>query len=46
MNPIDISSSDSELETETEDVGDRKASSSRILPQWAATNGTNSRSPG
>ncbi|KAG4152897.1 hypothetical protein ERO13_D04G149500v2 [Gossypium hirsutum] len=38
MNPIDISSSDSELETE--DVGDRKASSSRILPQWAATNGT------
>ncbi|TYH77849.1 hypothetical protein ES332_D04G184400v1 [Gossypium tomentosum] len=37
MNPIDISSSDSELETE--DVGDRKASSSRILPQWAATNG-------
>ncbi|KAK8303833.1 hypothetical protein V6Z11_D04G178800 [Gossypium hirsutum] len=44
MNPIDISSSDSELETE--DVGDRKASSSRILPQWAATNGTNLRSPG
>ncbi|KAG8500478.1 hypothetical protein CXB51_002719 [Gossypium anomalum] len=44
MNPIDISSSDSELETE--DVGDRKALSSRILPQWAATNGTNSRSPG
>ncbi|KAB2087839.1 hypothetical protein ES319_A04G132500v1 [Gossypium barbadense] len=44
MNPIDISSSDSELETE--DVADRKALSSRILPQWAATNGTNSRSPG
>ncbi|KAB2087838.1 hypothetical protein ES319_A04G132500v1 [Gossypium barbadense] len=37
MNPIDISSSDSELETE--DVADRKALSSRILPQWAATNG-------
>ncbi|PPR98907.1 hypothetical protein GOBAR_AA21750 [Gossypium barbadense] len=35
MNPIDISSSDN-----------RKALSSRILPQWAATNGTNSRSPG
>ncbi|GMJ06740.1 SNF2-RING-HELICASE-LIKE 2, chromatin remodeling 28 [Hibiscus trionum] len=44
VNPIDISSSDSEFETE--DVGARNASSSRVLPQWAVTNGTNSRSTG
>ncbi|KAK8561433.1 hypothetical protein V6N12_048504 [Hibiscus sabdariffa] len=42
--PIDISSSDSEFETE--DIGDRNASSSRVLPQRAVTNGTNSRSTG
>ncbi|KAK9001283.1 hypothetical protein V6N11_083071 [Hibiscus sabdariffa] len=44
VNPIDISSSDSE--SETEDVGARNASSLRVLPQWAVTNGTNSRSTG
>ncbi|KAL4347297.1 hypothetical protein GQ457_17G004550 [Hibiscus cannabinus] len=42
VNPIDISSSDSE--SETEDVGARNASSLRVLPQWAVTNGSNSRS--
>ncbi|GMJ03408.1 SNF2-RING-HELICASE-LIKE 2, chromatin remodeling 28 [Hibiscus trionum] len=44
VNPIDISSSDSDFETE--DVGDRNASSSRVLPQCSVTNGTNSRSTG
>ncbi|XWS63266.1 hypothetical protein CRYUN_Cryun06bG0080400 [Craigia yunnanensis] len=37
MNPIDISSSDSELETEH--VGDRNTSSLRVLPEWAVTHG-------
>ncbi|KAE8696603.1 SNF2 domain-containing protein [Hibiscus syriacus] len=40
VNPIDISSSDSEFETE--DTGERNASFPRVLPQWAVTNGTNS----
>ena len=43
MNAIYISSSDSELEIE--DV-DRNTSSLRVLPEWAAIYGTNSRSSG
>ena len=44
MNPIEISSSDSELEIE--DEGDRNTSSLRVLPEWEVTHGTNSRSTG
>ncbi|XVF44603.1 hypothetical protein PTKIN_Ptkin02bG0137500 [Pterospermum kingtungense] len=40
MDPIDISSSDSELDIE--DVGDKNTSSSRVLPEWAVRHGTNS----
>ncbi|XVE92956.1 hypothetical protein REPUB_Repub01dG0148800 [Reevesia pubescens] len=44
MNPIDISSSDSELEIE--DDRDRNTSSLRVLPEFAVRHGTNSRSTG
>ncbi|XP_022725668.1 helicase-like transcription factor CHR28 isoform X2 [Durio zibethinus] len=44
MNSIDISSSNSELEIE--DVGNKNTSSLRVLPEWAVTHGTNSRSTG
>ena len=44
MNPIDISSSDSELEIE--DARDKNTSFLRVLPEWAVTHGTNSRSTG
>ncbi|KAK8311029.1 hypothetical protein V6Z12_D02G224200 [Gossypium hirsutum] len=40
-NPIDISSSDSELEIEDDE--DKITSSSRPLPEWAVKHGTNSR---
>ncbi|KAE8668292.1 putative protein arginine N-methyltransferase 6-like [Hibiscus syriacus] len=44
MNPIDISSSDSELEIE--DTEDRNFSSLRALPEWAVKHGKNLRSTG
>ncbi|PPD95560.1 hypothetical protein GOBAR_DD07411 [Gossypium barbadense] len=43
-NPIDISSSDSELEIEDDE--DKITSSSRPLPEWAVKHGTNSRGTG
>lgn len=44
MNPIDISSSDSDLEIE--DDRDTNTSSLRVLPGWAVTHGSNSRGTG
>ncbi|GLT87148.1 hypothetical protein SLE2022_052470 [Rubroshorea leprosula] len=52
MDPIEISSSDSDFDLEIENSGEtdissfRDSANSRVLPQWAVTDGTNSRSTG
>ncbi|GLT30945.1 hypothetical protein SLA2020_057180 [Shorea laevis] len=52
MDPIEISSSDSDFDLETENSGEtdissfRESANSGVLPQWAVTDGTNSRSTG